>query len=130
VNLIPFNDWEGSKFARPPLPRIVAFQGYLLEQGIIATVRWSKAISRAIRPPLPVAVLLAVASLALVLPIEKLAEATSLASLATFALVNLSLLRIRSRRIHSTFPHVRVPIWVPAMGVLTCLVMIASSFLL
>jgi adenine C2-methylase RlmN of 23S rRNA A2503 and tRNA A37 len=24
------------------LPRIIAFQGYLLEQGIIATVRWSK----------------------------------------------------------------------------------------
>ena len=42
VNLIPFNDWEGSRFARPPLPRIIAFQGYLLEQGIIATVRWSK----------------------------------------------------------------------------------------
>lgn len=42
VNLIPFNDWEGSRFARPPLPSIIAFQGYLLEQGIIATVRWSK----------------------------------------------------------------------------------------
>ena len=42
VNLIPFNDWEGSRFARPPLPRIIAFQAYLLEQGIIATVRWSK----------------------------------------------------------------------------------------
>ena len=30
VNLIPFNDWEGSRFARPPLPRIIAFQAYLL----------------------------------------------------------------------------------------------------
>jgi amino acid transporter len=76
------------------------------------------------------AVLLAVLSLALTLPIEKLAEGTSLATLATFALVNLSLLWIRSRRIHSTAPHVHVPIWVPAMGVLTCVVMIASSFLL
>ena len=28
VNLIPFNDWEGSSFARPPLPRIIAFQGH------------------------------------------------------------------------------------------------------
>ena len=26
VNLIPFNDWEGSSFARPPLARILAFQ--------------------------------------------------------------------------------------------------------
>jgi len=42
INLIPFNDWEGSTFSRPPLPRILAFQGLLLEQGIIATVRWSK----------------------------------------------------------------------------------------
>jgi 23S rRNA (adenine2503-C2)-methyltransferase len=42
VNLIPFNDWVGSGFARPPLPRIVAFQGALLERGITATVRWSK----------------------------------------------------------------------------------------
>src|SRR5580765_4544723 len=42
VNLIPFNDWAGSRFARPPLPRIIAFQGHLLEHGITATVRWSK----------------------------------------------------------------------------------------
>jgi 23S rRNA (adenine2503-C2)-methyltransferase len=42
VNLIPFNEWEGSGFGRPPLPRILAFQGLLLEQGITATVRWSK----------------------------------------------------------------------------------------
>ncbi len=42
INLIPFNDWEGSGFARPPLPRILAFQAVLLEQGITATIRWSK----------------------------------------------------------------------------------------
>jgi len=42
INLIPFNDWEGSGFARPPLPRILAFQSLLLEQRITATVRWSK----------------------------------------------------------------------------------------
>ncbi len=42
VNLIPFNDWEGSGFGRPPLPRILAFQSILLEHGIRATVRWSK----------------------------------------------------------------------------------------
>ncbi|HET8577780.1 MAG TPA: 23S rRNA (adenine(2503)-C(2))-methyltransferase RlmN [Methylomirabilota bacterium] len=42
INLIPFNDWEGSGFSRPPLPRILAFQSLLLEHGITATVRWSK----------------------------------------------------------------------------------------
>jgi len=42
INLIPFNDWEGSGFARPPLPRIVAFQAVLLEHGLTATIRWSK----------------------------------------------------------------------------------------
>ena len=42
VNLIPFNGWEGSAFARPPLPRILAFQSILLSAGITTTVRWSK----------------------------------------------------------------------------------------
>ena len=77
-----------------------------------------------------VAVLLAVVILALAFPIEMLAEGTSLATLTTFALVNLSLLRIRSRRIRSTSPHVRVPIWVPAIGMLTCIVMIGTALLL
>lgn len=42
INLIPFNDWQDAGFARPPLPRILAFQSALLERGITATVRWSK----------------------------------------------------------------------------------------
>jgi 23S rRNA (adenine2503-C2)-methyltransferase len=42
VNLIPFNDWPGSQFRRSPLPRILAFQGALLDAGITTTVRWSK----------------------------------------------------------------------------------------
>jgi len=42
VNLIPFNDWEGSGFARPPMSRILDFQTVLLEHGLRATVRWSK----------------------------------------------------------------------------------------
>jgi 23S rRNA (adenine2503-C2)-methyltransferase len=42
VNLIPFNDWPGSQFRRPPLARILAFQSILLEAGITTTVRWSK----------------------------------------------------------------------------------------
>ena len=42
VNLIPFNDWEGSGFRRPPLSTILAFQSVLLGAGVTATVRWSK----------------------------------------------------------------------------------------
>ena len=42
VNLIPFNDWEGATFRRPPLARILAFQSILLEAGVTTTVRWSK----------------------------------------------------------------------------------------
>lgn len=42
VNLIPFNDWPGSDFRRPPLARILAFQAILLDAGLTTTVRWSK----------------------------------------------------------------------------------------
>src|SRR3989338_10666842 len=42
VNLIPFNDWEGAPFQRPPLQRILAFQSILLDAGVTTTVRWSK----------------------------------------------------------------------------------------
>jgi 23S rRNA (adenine2503-C2)-methyltransferase len=42
VNLIPFNEWEGSGFRRPPLQRILAFQALVLERGVTATLRWSK----------------------------------------------------------------------------------------
>jgi 23S rRNA (adenine2503-C2)-methyltransferase len=42
VNLIPFNDWDGSKFKRPPLSTILAFQSVLLDGGITTTVRWSR----------------------------------------------------------------------------------------
>jgi 23S rRNA (adenine2503-C2)-methyltransferase len=42
VNLIPFNDWDGSMFRRPPLARILTFQSTLLDAGITTTVRWSK----------------------------------------------------------------------------------------
>jgi 23S rRNA (adenine2503-C2)-methyltransferase len=42
INLIPFNDWEGSGFQRPALHRIMGFQELLLEHNIRATVRWSK----------------------------------------------------------------------------------------
>jgi 23S rRNA (adenine2503-C2)-methyltransferase len=42
VNLIPFNEWAGTTFRRPSLPRILAFQRRLLDAGLTATIRWSK----------------------------------------------------------------------------------------
>ena len=67
--------------------------------------------------------------LALTLPLERLAEATSLATLVVFALVNLALLRLRHRRVQTHGPHVSVPVWVPAAGLATCVAMIASALL-
>jgi amino acid transporter len=67
--------------------------------------------------------------LALLVPFERLAEGTSLATLVVFALVNLSLLRLRHRKFHTPGPHVRVPVWVPAAGFAVCLAMMAAAVL-
>ena len=71
----------------------------------------------------------AVIALALTFPFERLAESTSLATLVVFALVNLALLRLRHRQVHTHGPHVRVPLWVPAAGLTACVAMIASALL-
>jgi basic amino acid/polyamine antiporter, APA family len=73
------------------------------------------------------AIVAATLALALLIPFERLAEGTSLASLVVFALVNLALLRLRHCRIHTDGPHVRVPLWVPAAGLVTCLAMMAAA---
>ena len=70
-----------------------------------------------------------VIALALTIPFERLAESTSLATLVVFALVNLALLRLRHRRVQSHGPHVRVPLWIPAVGFATCAAMIGSALL-
>jgi basic amino acid/polyamine antiporter, APA family len=70
-----------------------------------------------------------VIALALTVPLVRLAESTSLATLMVFALVNLALLQLRHRRVQSHGPHVRVPILVPAASFATCAVMIASALL-
>jgi APA family basic amino acid/polyamine antiporter len=78
--------------------------------------------------PIIATALIAVATIALALlvPFLRLAELTSLATLLVFALVNLSLLRLRHRRVHTPGPHVRVPVWVPAIGLATCVAMMAA----
>lgn len=76
-----------------------------------------------------VLIIIVVITLALTVPFTRLAESTSLATLAVFALVNLALLRLRYKRVRTDTAHVTVPVWVPAMGLLTCIAMIGSSFL-
>ena len=70
-----------------------------------------------------------VVPLALFVPLTPLAEGTSLATLAVFALVNLALLRLRYRGVPSSIPHVTVPIWIPATGFVTCIAMMAGALL-
>ncbi len=72
-------------------------------------------------------VMLAVAALALTIPLEPLAESTSLATLALFVFVNLSLLRIRSRNTQSDAAIVRVPLWIPLLGLVTCVLMMGTA---
>lgn len=74
-------------------------------------------------------IVVTVIALALTVPLVRLAESTSVATLVVFALVNLALLRLRHRAIHSERPHVRVPIFLPAAGFVACVVMTASALL-
>ena len=74
-------------------------------------------------------VVIAIVPLALLVPLTRLAELTSLATLSVFAVVNLALLRFRSRGVETLVSHVTVPIWVPAIGFATCAAMIAHALL-
>jgi len=74
-------------------------------------------------------VVVCVVILALTFPLERLAESTSIETLTTFALVNLSLLRLRLGHVPSVNPHVRVPIAIPALGLISCVAMIAGALL-
>lgn len=74
-------------------------------------------------------VVAATLALALAVPFERLAEGTSLATLVVFAAVNASLLRLRARAASSPQPHARVPLWVPAAGLATCLAMLGAALL-
>ncbi len=75
-------------------------------------------------------VALAVLILALGVGLERLAAGTSFVTLLIFALVNLALLRLKWRGVVTAGPHVRVPAWMPAAGLVTCLAMAAMAVLL
>ncbi|MGZ3410361.1 MAG: APC family permease [Xanthobacteraceae bacterium] len=72
-----------------------------------------------------VAVLIVV--LAFTVPFERLAEASSVATLTVFALVNLSLLRLRLGGATRSPEQFSVPLWIPAAGLVTCIAMMASA---
>lgn len=72
-------------------------------------------------------VTLAIVPLALLVPMTALAEVTALATLAVFAVVNLALLHLRYRGADTRVPHVTVPVWVPALALVTCLAMIVHA---
>jgi APA family basic amino acid/polyamine antiporter len=93
------------------LPKVLAQVGPRTGTPIVATV----------------VIVASIVPLALVVSFTWLAESTSLATLGVFALVNVALLRLRFRRVISDVPHVTVPIWVPVIGLATCVAMIASS---
>jgi APA family basic amino acid/polyamine antiporter len=74
-------------------------------------------------------VAVAIMVFAFTVPFERLAEATSIATLTVFALVNLSLLRIRYKGTPAHERVLQIPLWIPAAGFVTCLAMIASAVL-
>ncbi len=88
-------------------------------------------VSASTRTPLiATAAVTAVAiAMALAFPLVRLAESTSIATLIVFALVNAALLLIRYRRETSPDPHIRVPVWIPLVGLLTCLALAGSALL-
>jgi len=85
------------------------------------------AVSRATATPLTATVLIVamVLVLALSAPLEQLAEATSLATLMVFAMVNLALLKLR--RDGAPPGRITIPIAVPILGLLSCVAMIAFA---
>jgi amino acid transporter len=68
-------------------------------------------------------------ALALVFPIIRLAELTSAITLAVFALVCLSLARIRARGTPAPEGTFLVYRWVPITGALACLGLLVAGFL-
>jgi amino acid transporter len=65
--------------------------------------------------------------LALLAPLERLAEFTSLMTLIVFAMINLALLKLRWDGVETRPGQIRVPVVVPVLGLLTCVAMIAVA---
>jgi amino acid transporter len=93
---------------------------------------WLEEVNPITRTPLN-ATLLATASvliLALLLPLEQLADVTSRITLALFALVNLALTRIKVREGERPANTYVAPHWVPWAGLVSCLGLLAADLVL
>jgi amino acid transporter len=93
---------------------------------------WLEELSPITRTPLK-ATLLATAAvlvLALLLPLEQLADLTSRITLALFALVNLALVRIKAREREAPANTYVAPRWIPWAGLVSCLGLVAADLVL
>lgn len=92
---------------------------------------WIGAVSPRTQTPLraTVAIALAVMATALYAPIDVLAEKSSQVLLLVFVMINLALLRLKLQNKSVPDHAVRVPIWVPAMGAISCVGLLAGAYL-
>ncbi len=93
------------------LPRILAYINPFTHTPLVATAL----------------VVVIILTLALFLPIAKLAETTSLIVLIVFMSVNLALIRIKLKGIGSKQDIFEIPIWFPVLGFLSCLLLALSA---
>ena len=91
-----------------------------------------KDVSPITRTPLNATILTttAVLALALLLPLEQLADLTSRITLVLFALVNLALVRIKAREREAPANTYLAPSWVPWAGFASCLALVAADVVL
>lgn len=68
-------------------------------------------------------------ALALLVPVQALAELTSIFILIVFSVVNLALIRLNQRAGNGPRPAFRIPAIVPWMGLITSLALVATSLL-
>lgn len=87
--------------------------------------RWLGRVAGTTRTPVPATLVAALVIwvFALWLPLVVLAQFTSLLVLLVFALVNLALLRVKRRQPVTALPGA-TPVWVPLLGVLSCLFLV------
>lgn len=92
---------------------------------------WFREVRAVTRTPLNATVLTAAAVLllALLLPLERLADLTSRITLVLFALVNLALVRIKRREREVLGSTYVAPRWVPWGGAISCLALLAIDVL-
>jgi amino acid transporter len=93
---------------------------------------WLKHVSPITRTPLNATLLTtaAVLALALLLPLEQLADLTSRITLIMFALINLALVRIKAREREAPANTYVAPHWIPWAGLVSCLALVAIDIVL